>query len=136
MTDKWRRLMRTGRSKHVLQLFYNCLVDFKCVERVWIILYIFCYYALLINPPCKKLTRRFGVIYTHLCMHFSTCMIHNFVLKLSHFIFESPSHQELTKSYWVVQAHSYFGYEKPSTSCLQAQKRSCSVTFCTGHVIK
>ena len=49
------------------------------------------------NPSCKELTRKLGVIYTHLCMYFSTCWIQNFFLKVNHFIFKSSSYLELVK---------------------------------------
>ena len=90
----------------------------------------------LMNPACKKLTRKFGVIYEHLCLHFSTWMIQNFVLKVSHFIFKSSSYLELIKSYCPFQACSYLLNKKCWPSCVQAQKSECSVIFCTGDVIK
>ena len=90
----------------------------------------------LMNPACKKVTRTFGVIHTHHCMHFSTRMIQNFVLKVSHYIFKSSSYLELMISYCPVQVRSYLLDKMYWLSCVKAQKSDSPVTFCTGHVMK
>ena len=71
----------------------------------------------LMNHSCKKLVGKFGVIYTNLCMHFSTCMIHNFVLKVSHFVLKI--HPILSSQF------------RP-----QDEVRSCSFCFIHNFVLK
>ena len=75
----------------------------------------------LMKPSWKKLKRKFGVIDTHFCIHFSTCMIDNFVIIVSHF--KSSSYLEHIKSYCLVQARSYLLYKKCWQSCVQPQKK-------------
>ena len=83
---------------HEQQMLYSTIVPLmnepKTIRRAVHLYKSLCQWPM--NPSCKKLTRKFGFIYTHLCMYFSTCMIHNFILKVSHFI---SSYLELIKSY-------------------------------------
>ena len=81
------------------------------------------------DPSCKKLSSKFDVNYTHLCMHFSTCKIHNFVLKVSHFIFKGLFYLELIKSYCPVQACSYLLNRSVDLVVYKLDKSICSVMF-------